>query len=217
MKHLLFHDCSRFMIRKMTCPFRGLEEDPEEEDKQPVREREQPEQAEEEREGVRIPIALPGRNRRKRHERSSERPLENPLELPLLAVAKGEVREALERMRQLQFDGGLPSLPNIQDLAFPSLGQGHQQIIAVLTAIAIAAALKSSRGFQLGNTFQGVQLSERRVSKGLSKLSDTSQLRGRGGFHRNAAADLRELLGFRRRKLGGPVGGFDSFSETGFP
>ncbi len=215
MKHLLFHDCARFMIRRISCPFRELEDDPEEGEKKPVREREEPDQAEEEREGVRIPVALPGRREpTKRHERSFQR--ENPLELPLLAVAKGEVREALERMRQLQFQGGLPSLPEIQDLALPSLGQGGQQIIAVLTAIAIAAGLRSTRGFMLGNTFQGVQLSERRAARGLSKLSDTSQLRGRGGFHRNAAADLRELLGFRKRKLGGARGGFDSFSETGF-
>ena len=217
MKHLMFHDCARFMMRRIDCPFRLLEDDPEEEEKDPQREREEPEQAEEEREGVKVPIALPGRRRDRfrRHERTSKR--ENPLELPTLAVAKGEVREALERMRQLQFDGGLPSIPNIQDLGLPSIGSGQQQIIAVLTAIAIAAALRSARGFQLGNTFQGVQASERRAARGLSKLSDTSQLRGRGGFHRNAAQDLRELLGFRRRKFDGPgLVGVDVFSETGF-
>lgn len=195
--HLPMHDCSRFVVRGMPCPFRELAK-PEAEDTPP------------DEEFFRDIIPIGERNKEAR-----TRALNN---LSTIAVAKGEVKEALERMAAIQQTGGLPSIPNMEPfMDFPLQGRGHPEIIAVLTAIAIAAGLRAGRSSTFRSGFRAVQASEMRVAQGLSKHFGTSPLRGRGGMLRNDARALRELLGFQRRKFAGPeAGGFNPHGTNVF-
>lgn len=194
------HECDRFGIRGIACPFRRSRED---EDDEPDEEGE--------RRAHRnvLPIALPGR----RSDADQDRQLRN---ITNIAVAPKELREALERMAAFKNIGGLPSIPS-----FPFEGRGHQSTISVLTAIALMTAFRALRSRGLGQGLPMVRAGERHVSKGLQRVlsprgsGNPARTQGRGGIHVNAAANLRQLL-FGRRKVGGPAAGFDAFSETGF-
>lgn len=171
------HECDRFKVRLgLPCPFRKSREDLDEEED------------EDERDAFDIPLALPGRA-------AKERSLSN---ITTLAVAPKELREALERMAAFKQLGGAPSIPS-----FPFQGRGHPEIISVLTAIALMTAFRAlrSKGFGMGSN--AVRIGERHVAQGLSKVvkpQGSARVAGRGGFHVNAAADLRRLL-FGRRRL----------------
>lgn len=194
------HECDRFGLQGIPCPFRKFKED---EDEDP-----------EEQKG-RIPFELAIPARRAKDFRDQLRPV-----VPL-AVAPKELREALERMAAFQQEGDMLSIPD-----FPLSGRGHPEIIATLTAIALMTAFRQLRGSGSGTASSVVRAGERRVAQGLAKVAKPlgfspgqGRTMGRGGIHVNAAADLRRLI-FGRRRLKRPGGvalGFgQEFNETGF-
>lgn len=209
--HLPNHECSRFILRQLGCPFRRP---PERErklrnitERRPDDERFEDEPPDDE---VFPIIPVPGR-------KADERIRQNLNNLTTLAVAPKELREALERMAAFQQEGELQSIPPVRSLAPNTPGFGRRPTMAVLTAIAIAASLKSSQSGSFGKGFRAVQAAELRSARGLQTLGRTSPVRGRGGLHVNAAADLRGLLGFRKKfGIGGELGFGQEFSETGF-
>lgn len=197
------HECDRFRVVGLECPFRRLLDD------------EEDEQEEEERQ--RIPLALPGRRRREAEDAEG-----NPL--LIFPHADPQIRKALERMAALMRDGGLRSIPR-EVPSFPLSGRGHTEIIATLAAIAIMRALGGLRSTGSSVPVQPVRISEQRAARGLNQLQGISKsapgagrTMGRGGFHVNAAANMRRLFGLSPRRLLGLTSsaGFDSFSETGF-
>lgn len=198
---LIGHDCDRFRSRGIDCPFRRFKEDDEEE----------PDEEQQ------IPFVM---------KKQQEQELDNLRQFPIIAHGDPAMRKALERMAAIKRDGGLPSIPPFRNPvpAFPLQGRGHPEIISAITAIAIMKALRSMRATGSNPGLQPVMTSERRVAKGLSRVlgrqsGGLARTGGRGGLHVNAAAELQNLLGFRRKL--GPSGnalsaGVDSFSETGF-
>lgn len=213
MLHL--HECDRFKAQGLVCPFRRFREDDEglEREEDAKKDPELPDPDDDDH--FQYPFVI------KRKQQQAE--LDNLRQLPVIAHGDPAMRKALERMAAIKKDGGLPSLPNIPIPNFPLQGVGHQEIISVLAAIAIMNALRGMRSMSSGTSFPAVQGSERHAARGLSKVlnrqSGVGRTKGRGGLHVNAAADLQKLLGFRRKLgpgAGGPVAGFDSFSETGF-
>lgn len=197
------HDCDRFRVAGLACPFKGMEDHEDEED------------AEEDESA--FELALPGR-------KAKERELDNLRQFPVIAHGDPAMKKALERMAAIKNTGGFPSLPNMSPVPeFPLQGRGHREIMAVLSAAAIMQGLRMLRSTGSGVNSRAVQMSERRAAGGLSKVlgrSGSARTGGRGGLHVNAAADLQNLIGFKRklRDTGsGLTAGFDSFSETGFP
>lgn len=197
---LLGHECDRFMVSGFReCPFRRQKEHEGDEDDEFDHEMD-------------IRLAFPA----KRNADQVEGRL--PLIFP---HADPKVRKELERMAAFKDLGGLPSLPRMGQVVpeFPFGGRGHQEAVAILAALAAFQGLKLLRQTGRRPSLRAVQFSEKRSARGLSKVLGTGRTAGRGGFHVNAAADLRRLLFGRRKILDGRglVAGFDAFSETGFP
>lgn len=229
MEHLLFHECERFTLRGIECPFRDLTK----EEKKRQREREKEERPEEAEERDEIPVAIPARREQdKRHKMTREQQFADMLKrMPVIAHGDPKMKEALERMLRTQEEGGLPSIPReaIPRRGFPLPELEGRGLIAVLSAIAIFEGLRQLRSTGSGTSSRAVRASELRAASGFNKLLGTSG-RGAGGFLRQADrfrtplrtspkvtqekdTALKRLLGF---SLGKPQAGFDEFSETGF-
>ncbi len=199
------HECARFWALGLNCPFRKLddledESPPDEEFFRDV-----------------------GVGHRKSMEQRGDQ-LKNNL---LVLHAQPEMRKILERMAAIQFEGGLPSIPKAGELmGSPSGGLGRPELVPALAAIAIGVGLGMRRSSGSRPSMPAVRASERGAAKLLSGPLGTSRLRGRGGFHVNAAAAIQAIQGgrgigvFPKRRLKDRFGfglpGFDSFSETGF-
>lgn len=192
------HECDRFRAEGFSeCPFRrskGHEDEDEEEERR------------------RIPLALPGR-------RTVEGDaLDNLSQFPVIAHGDPAMRKALERMAAFQNLRGLPSLPDITVPEFPFGGRGLHETAAIFAAVVIMQSLRALRATGPSPPFQAVRVSERHAARGLAQVGAPGTRGGFGGMHVNAASKLRRLMGRRRlRELGGPIAGFDAFSETGFP
>lgn len=231
MEHLRFHECDIFGVRGIECPFRDLTK----EERKRKRERDKEEKEAEEEERDEIKVMVPARRRTGRDHRITREMemVEQFRDMPVIAHGDPEMKKALERMRSMQNEGGLPSIPRIPGLPLPELeGRG---LIALLAAIAISEGLRQLRSTGSMPSFQAVRASETRAAQGLSKLSRTGKVGHRGGFgglmrqadrfrtplrtspkvSRERDIALRRLLGF---SLGRPSSGSgsDDFSETGF-
>lgn len=194
------HECARFTKVGLTCPFRRSEEDDDDEpDEKAVRELQDAQEKFDERE---IPFAVPARKTRDPENRMGA--------ISQFAVAPVELREQLERMAAFQREGGLQSVPRFPPLRatpdFPFQGRGHPGLVSILAALAVMQGLRLARSGKLRTGLQQVKASEMRAAQGLSKavrsVKSGGFARGRGGLHVNAALDLRNLIGVRR-KLGG--------------
>jgi len=190
------HECDRFVVRGMECPFRKQEEEEDDD-----------EDAEEEHDSIRFPQVLPIPMRRQRGADAVRG--DNVIDFTN-AVAQGETRKALERMAAFQNEGGLQFIPRMNTLLEGLSGQKAQNIFAILSALAITAAFVRGRGGSLRTQSLGVAGSERLVAERLSRPSGLKADPGQELFDEKRRG-LRRFFGF------GPAGGFDSFSETGFP
>lgn len=187
------HECDRFVVRGIECPFRKFE------DEEKERERELPEEAEKEP----VPESAAEREFPKIMVPARRRP-GLKIQEALDAVSKIEAEKALERVGDIQNFGGLQFIPKMEQLSGALSGQTGQGIMAVLTALAVAAASSRMGGMRLNPQSLVVAQSERRVAEGLS------QPKGLVGPGETLVGSLRKFFGF------GPSAGFDSFSETGF-
>ncbi len=234
MEHLLFHECERFALRGIECPFRKMTR--EERKRQRERDKEQPEKEAEEREGIRAMIPA-RRQDDKRHKMTREQAMAKRLaDMPVIAHGEPQVRKALERMRQIQNEGGLPSIPRESTRrGFPLPELEGRGLISTLAAIAIFEGLRQLRATGSGTSSQAVRASEMRAAEGLSRLSQSGKPGSRGGFgglhtqppklrplrtspkvSQEEDDALRRLLGFSLGPPAGPGSGSDVFSETGF-
>jgi len=202
------HECDRFTTTSAfgECPFRRMPGHEEEDE-----ERDQPDE-----QAVRFPFEalIPARRRRDANLG------DNLSQFPVIAHGDPVMRKALERMAAIQTVRGLPSLPDSTKLPpFQLRGPNRREVVATIAMLVIMQSLRALRSTGPSPSFQAVRASERHAARGLSQVGQPGRTGGRGGLHVNAAADLRRLM-FGRRKieeLGGPIAGFDSFSETGFP
>ncbi len=192
MKHALRaagHECDRFVVRGLECPFRKIEEEDEEEpDEDPD-------------DKISFPQVLPVPARRDRGADAVRGA--NVVDFRN-AVAQGETRKALERMAAFQNLGGLQFVPDASRLTSALQGNTAQGIMAVLAALATIAALRRGRAGTLRTQSLGVAQSERGVAMQLSARDPVIEFQGRS---RRA---IRKFFGF------GPTAGVDTFSETGF-
>ncbi len=185
----MLHDCDRFKAVGLRCPFRRFEEEEDE--------------SQEEEKGSFPKFMVPARKERE--------VADNISRLPLVVHGQPQMKKALERLAAIQSGGGLSSIPQIGVPNFPLQGRGHPEIISALAAIALMKFFGAVRSKGFGMSGRVVQAGERRVAQGLSKVigkvSGAGRTRGRGGFHVDAAADLKRLLGVP--SLGGviPPGG----------
>lgn len=187
------HECDRFVVRGIECPFRSMEDDDDEEE----RERELPE--EEEREKV---LEFPQEREFPKMMVPARRRPSLKIQKILDAVSKVELEKALERVGDIQDTGGLQFIPTKEQLLRALNSPTAQGLTAVLTALATAAAMSRGAGMRLSPQSLRVAASERQVAGQLSTPLSEFQGRNRRG--------IRKLFGF------GPSAGFDSFSETGF-
>lgn len=186
------HECDRFRVFGLRCPFGGLKEDEEDEDE---------EEEEEGQKAERVPLMLPAR---RRSDADAQRELRNVTDI---AVAPKELREALERLAAIKQRGAMRSIPEL-----PFGGRGHPETFAALAAIALMTVFRALRKSGFGAGLRAVRIGEKHVSKGFSRVvrpqasAGPGRTMGRGGLHVNAAADLRNLLfGRKQRRRGGGV------------
>lgn len=185
------------MVRGLECPFLKQEEEEDDDDEEDT-----PDPKD------RVPVAFP------QVERKEEPGIAVParrgpgrlIQQALDAVAAVEAEKALERIGEIQDEGGLQSVPGMNQLRGALTGETAQAILAVLTALAVTAALARTPGMRLATPLLAVASSERRVSKQFSMLNVRPD-RVQTELDRRK---VRELFGF------GPVAGVDTFSETGF-
>ena len=185
------HECARFEVQGIPCPFRPEEPD-EEEDDDDV----------EERPGIEIPLALPGRQSKNQRGRMGQ--LNNIL---TLAHSQEEMREKLKVIEGERIAAIVPGGESlIQELLRTGQQFGGNRLFQVGTLIALATALAKLRGKGLGLGLGTARALERPVARGLGRLATGSGLTtapggpGRGGFHVNAAAELQSLFGGRSRR-----------------
>ncbi len=207
------HMCRVWWKKGLDCPFARLHEDDDEDD---------PDSDD-------IPIAIPARKQR-------EGRLDNLSQLNAIFQNIGEPEHLQRGLREAAFTqerGGAPFLPKIgkilDELPVERLrftGRGHEGIMAALAAIVIFQLSKqlASSGF-LRTSLMGSRLNARAATQ-FSQLTQptgrgSARTQGRGGFHVNAADQLRRMLGGKRKLRGGRSdkgagSGSDTFSETGF-
>lgn len=216
-KHLIHHECGRFSRLGIRCPFRLLEDDPEDEDK----DSDADDAVEADRRADRLPNAIFG-DRSKDEKRTDARGKIIPFpQRPKEAFRHGEGIAAImaqaapaseflgraETLQGIQERGGLQSIPDMTSLLS---GRGPKAIAGLLTGLLVAEGLRRSGSSIFRTSSQEVQQSERRASKQLKGLSRTTRagspgggLRGSGrGFLQNTGPQLATDLGFSgRRKL----------------
>lgn len=202
------HECDRFRLQGMECPFVRAREDADTDD-------------DDRRSFPRFPLAVPARR-----EQEGRSPLIFPHQQP-------EFVKRLEQVAAIQTQGGLQSIPAIGRMLgevpvdrLALSGRGHEATLAGLAAIVIMLTSRALRSSGFGTGLQAVRISEQRAAKGLSKVVQQSRFgggparsQGRGGFLM-PADKFRAVVRpprIKRRPGGGLVAGFDSFSETGFP
>lgn len=205
---LHFHECDRFRKEIGQCPFRRFVEDDDDDE----------EDEERKSDALKIPFMLPARSARDadlERRGSASNPL---LIFPDLVTAR---RKELERMAAIQRGGELESIPDFRD--FPLGGRGLPETISVLTAIALMRVFGKLRSGGPINTSRAVRTAERVSARGLRQLgigrpaSARPGIRGRGGFHVNAAADLKFLFQgvVNKRLLDGTIRTTPNFGGEG--
>ncbi len=215
------HECIRFDRRGIDCPFRKAKvEEDEEEEKEPVREPEAPDERED-RESVLIGERRKGAkdNRQQRLELT-----EQAAKTFIVAHSQKEVREAVERMHAFQNEGLLPSIPpvgqfqNFLTSRFSELDP--QRTIAIFAAIAISAFLLRQGRITSPRALSSVLAGETLVAsqlRGLGEKPDPDQEfahKMRANVRRQARR-VGQVDELKRLKLGGLAFG-DEFNETGF-
>lgn len=186
------HECDRFVVRGLECPFAKLEEEEDDDDD------EDPE--EEEKERVPVPsfdqverpgIFVPARRDETRGERLFREARD--------AVSRTEMEKALEAIGEEQEEGEFRFIPTAEELRSALTGRTAQGIMAVLSALAVTAAFRGMPAGRLATPSLAVAHSERQAARVLSGPVSDFGIKKRRAF-----------FGF------GPVGAIDSFNETGF-
>lgn len=185
------HECARFWANGLDCPFGDEQLDDDDDD------------TEEGERDVRD-LALPARKRNSRSQSQRMGQLNNIL---TIAHSQEEMREKLKVIEGERIAAIVPGGEALlQRLLESGLNLSGNRLFQASAMAALAAAFFRLRGTGLMKGLPTVRSLERPVTKGLGKLSGGSGITtqqgtgGRGGFHVDAAAEIKALFGDRARR-----------------